>query len=441
MKASAVWLFFFPCLCPAEYHHAMPLGIMAGTLLLSYLIGAIPFGYVLARWRGVDIRQQGSGNIGATNVGRVLGRRLGILVFVLDFAKGAVPAAAATWLASWGSVDLPKDSLPVAAGLAAFVGHLFPIYLRFHGGKGVATGAGVVTVLLPAPALGALLTWAVILCAFLYVSLASLSAAVILCGLQVLVGPYLVWCYEPFAAGNSILTVFCLVAACLVFVRHRTNIFRLLHGTENRLPETPTMFLLTKTIHVLALGLWFGSVVFFTFSALVVFESFESLAAQPPPAQRPAWLPESFDKEKGTQLAGLAVGPLFPWYYLLQGVCGLLTVVTALSLARSEPQARAHQVRFFILALALATVIAAWPIANRVSALRDARYAADRAVAASAKADFGRWHRYSLLLNFATLGLVTVAMALAARLPNRAPIAGNEKEVTSRQDAQAQIQA
>src|SRR6185312_16210243 len=132
------------------------------TLLVSYLVGAIPFGYLVGRWRGVDILKQGSGNIGATNVGRILGRPFGVLVFLLDFAKGALPA----WIAfAWSSshqLDLPPDSLPVAAAVAAFLGHLFPIYLRFHGGKGVATAAGAVCVLVPGPALAALLTWLVV---------------------------------------------------------------------------------------------------------------------------------------------------------------------------------------------------------------------------------------------------------------------------------------
>src|SRR5262249_122979 len=108
------------------------------TLLASYLIGAIPFGYLIAPCPAVAIIHQGSGNIGATNVGRVLGRRFGILVFLLDFAKGAVPVAAARWLTARPESDisavLGPDALTVGAGLAAFLGHLFPVYLRFHGG-------------------------------------------------------------------------------------------------------------------------------------------------------------------------------------------------------------------------------------------------------------------------------------------------------------------
>src|SRR6266849_4997641 len=109
------------------------------TFLAAYFIGAIPFGYLIARRRGVDILRQGSGNIGATNVGRILGWRFGVLVFLLDFAKGTLPALAAAWLAERVGSGLPAHSLEVAAGLAAFLGHMFPIYLGFHGGKGVAT--------------------------------------------------------------------------------------------------------------------------------------------------------------------------------------------------------------------------------------------------------------------------------------------------------------
>src|SRR5262245_24359699 len=106
---------------------------VALTLLAAYLVGAIPFGYVVARAKGVNIFEHGSGNIGATNVGRVLGRGWGVLVFVLDLAKGALPALAAGWVAGRLKLPLPPHSLPVGAGLAAFLGHLFPVYLGFRG--------------------------------------------------------------------------------------------------------------------------------------------------------------------------------------------------------------------------------------------------------------------------------------------------------------------
>ncbi len=388
--------------------------VLALTVLFAYLLGAIPFGYVIARARGVDILHQGSGNIGATNVGRVLGRRYGILCFVLDFAKGALPVAAALAVrAHTGSEALP-DLLPVTAGLAAFLGHLFPVYLRFRGGKGVATGAGVVAVLLPGPALGAVLVWLAAVCASRYVSLASLAAAASLIVFRrVLVD-------GPFAADHVVRTAFCLIAAGLVIVKHRANIGRLWHGNENRLKDSSTMLTVTKTVHVLALGLWFGTVVFFTLVvAVVLLQTFQHLGEQPA-VERPAWLPVApdLDKDKAIRLFGFAIGPLFPWFFAVQGVCGVLAVATALGL----PGEGVSKVRVWVLAAALATVAAGWPLAQKVSQLRLERYSTDPAVAANAQAAFGTWHTYSLLLTFVTMILVGVGMALAAQLPgNPAP--------------------
>jgi acyl-phosphate glycerol 3-phosphate acyltransferase len=426
---------------------------MPPTLLLplvclgAYLIGAIPFGYLIARARGVDIFAAGSGNIGATNVGRVLGRRFGILVFLLDFSKGALPTAVARWLtgvADPTDAPLPVAALEVAAGLCAFLGHLFPVYLRFRGGKGIATGAGVVAVLLPLAALGAAGVWLVVVAAARYVSLASLAAAVALCLLHLAATP------APFAEQSRILTAFCFLAAVLVFARHRKNITRLIRGTENRLQDTPTMRTLARTLHVLAVGLWFGSAVFFTFVVAVsLFRSFEGLAQEPRDA-RPLWfpLPDEYGvkpetrKEQGTRAAGHAVGPLFDVYYPLQGLCGFIAVLTALGWSRADPASKVHKVRVWVLLAALATVLAGWPMERHVSALRVARtetaedlmrrdlrkarvvnektdpaYERAAAAATEARAEFGRWHFYSLMVNFVTVLLVTVAMALAARLP------------------------
>jgi acyl-phosphate glycerol 3-phosphate acyltransferase len=410
---------------------ASPGTVLFLSSLAAYLIGAIPFGYLIARSRGVDILRQGSGNIGATNVGRLLGPRFGVLVFVLDFAKGALPVLAAAWIAEQLDPSLPRNSLPVAAGLAAFLGHLFPVYLRFRGGKGVATGAGVVAVLLPVPAAGAVLTWAGVLCLTRYVSLASLAAVSVLCALRLALTP------EPFAPAQRILTLFCFVAAGLVFIRHRANINRLLHGTENRLQDSATMLMLGKTLHVLALGLWFGSTVFFSLiAAPVIFHTFTTLADQPSDG-RPAWLPSVFSKEHGTQLAGLAVGPIFPWYFLLGGICGLLTVITALTWLRAEPKSIVHKLRFYVLAAALVTVLVGWPIAHLVSALRAARYGPDPVLAETARVQFATWHLYSLGLNLVTLVLVTVAMALAARLPSAASPVENKGPRVRDYEAQA----
>src|SRR5918993_1639447 len=151
------------------------------ALVAAYLIGAIPFGWLVARSRGVDLFHAGSGNIGATNVGRVLGHRFGLLVFALDFAKGAVPVALAGLLPADAQLALGSpDALRVGIALCAFLGHLFPVYLRFRGGKGAATGAGTVFVLVPGPATLAILTFAAVVASTRTVSLGSIVAAVVL---------------------------------------------------------------------------------------------------------------------------------------------------------------------------------------------------------------------------------------------------------------------
>jgi acyl-phosphate glycerol 3-phosphate acyltransferase len=401
------------------------------SVVVAYLIGAIPFGYLIARARGVDILREGSGNIGATNVGRVLGRRFGILVFLLDFAKGAIPTAIAGRLAD---TDVLPDLLPAAVGLAAFLGHLFPIYLRFKGGKGVATGAGVVAVLLPGPAGGALFVWAAVLIATRYVSLASLAAAATLVLLR------LGLVESPFAENHVVLSVFCLVAAGLIAVRHRANIGRLIRGNENRLRESSPMLLFVKTVHVLTLGLWFGSTIFFSFVVgLSLFRTFGELSEKD---QRPFWLPipnelkrnppsasfpDPLRKEQGSRIAGAAVGPMFDWYYGVQLVCGILAVATAFAWFSNGT---VHQVRAIVLAVALVTVGIGWWLEREVSARRVTRSETSDAVlqganpppdmiqqADAARADFGKWHAYSLFANFATILLVLIGMALAAQLP------------------------
>jgi acyl phosphate:glycerol-3-phosphate acyltransferase len=430
----------------------------AAVAVLGYLIGAIPFGYLVARARGVDIFQHGSGNIGATNVGRVLGWRFGILAFVLDLAKGALPTLAGLGLATAWDIE-PRVLLAVAAGLAAFAGHLFPIYLRFRGGKGVATGAGIVLVLLPLPALLALLTWVLIVAVFRYVSLASLTAAVMLLAVFLATTPL------PPAGDQVILGLFCLIAFTLVFVKHRSNLLRLLHGTENRLPDGPTMRTLSKTVHVLAVGLWFGMAVFFSFPvALSLFSTFETEAQQ---NSRPSWFPlppdyrlePGLQKDQGTRAAGFAISPLFDHYFLWQGICGLLATVTALGWARAEPGRRVHGVRVVVLLLAVTTVILGWPLERQVGALRHARNEASdnlmqqlkwsaaapgdpaatsavaqaREASAAVRKDFGTWHLWSLLLNMVTIVLVAVAMALTAQLPGATQHVANKRQAAPRE--------
>ncbi|WP_321530580.1 glycerol-3-phosphate 1-O-acyltransferase PlsY [uncultured Desulfuromonas sp.] len=186
-------------------------------LLVSYLIGAIPSGVVLTRLSGAtDVRKAGSGNIGATNVYRVAGKRLGILTLLADMLKGVMPLLAVQWLYS---AD-PKVLAWVAVAL--FVGHCYPIYLMFKGGKGVATALGIYLVLSPASVGIALLVFAFVLWRWRYVSLASISAAAVI--------PALVYGFER----SLPIFIATLVIAAGVIYRHRSNIARLLDGSENR---------------------------------------------------------------------------------------------------------------------------------------------------------------------------------------------------------------
>jgi acyl phosphate:glycerol-3-phosphate acyltransferase len=188
----------------------------------GYLLGSVPFGYVLPRLlRGEDVRQLGSGNVGASNVWRVYGRSLGVPVAVLDVAKGFVPAAVGLWLGG--------DWVGVLAGAAAMVGHARPVFLGFSkGGKMVATAGGVALALAPLAALGCLVAWLVAFAAFRFASLASIVAAAAL--------PVL--CYA-FGASWPIVA-FTSLAAVGVMALHRQNIRRLLAGTEPRFSRTAT---------------------------------------------------------------------------------------------------------------------------------------------------------------------------------------------------------
>ncbi len=196
------------------------------TTLGAYLTGSIPFGYLVGRARGVNVLTSGSGNIGATNVGRVCGKRWGVLVFLLDFAKGAVPVwLASLWDAKVNSAWLPQ-TLPVLAGISAFLGHLFPIWLGFRGGKGVATGAGVIAVLVPFLTLLVLVVWGILVYFTRFISLASMLSASLLFVLRITLYP------APWSRDHLIVTLFCLLGAILVLIRHHANIRRLFAGTE-----------------------------------------------------------------------------------------------------------------------------------------------------------------------------------------------------------------
>jgi len=395
-------------------------------VLAAYLIGAIPFGYLIGRARGVDLFKEGSGNIGATNAGRVLGRSVGTLVFLLDFLKGAIPVAAIVPVASHFETDASRpELLRVLASAAAFLGHLYPISLGFRGGKGVATGAGTIFVLVPGPAALAVLGWIVVLLASRIVSLASLAAVSILATAWLCNAP------APLDPASLPITLYLIVGTLVVVLKHRANIGRLLAGTENRIGDFPMRDTLLRVLHVLALGLWFGGAAFFNFVAAVpIFDSFKQVVRESP-SDRTANVnivpPGASDQEKealANALAGSAVGPIFPRYFALQAICGLIAFVTALAWWRHSGSSR---VRVIVIGIALVTIAIGWPLSNSVSELRPQRFDPDSAKAEAAKAAFGLWHMVSLLLSFVTTLLAGIALAMAASLP-RKTAAADERE-------------
>ena len=204
----------------------MPILAYILTALGAYLLGSIPTGFLVARTRGVDIRTVGSKNMGATNVFRVLGKGPGILVLLVDALKG------------WGAIALsryvihscfPSDGglnesiASIVAGLFAILGHIYTCWLKFKGGKGIATSAGVMVALVPWALLVSLATWLTAFVTTRYVSVASIAASAVL--------PFAAW----FTTHDRMLTVVVSVVAALAIYKHKTNLQRLRNGTENRL--------------------------------------------------------------------------------------------------------------------------------------------------------------------------------------------------------------
>jgi glycerol-3-phosphate acyltransferase PlsY len=193
--------------------------MMTLAVLLAYGIGSVPFALLLARrWGTGDLRRIGSGNLGAANVLRASGATAGLLVAALDIAKGALSVALARHLSD-------QPGAPAAAGLAAIVGHVYPVWLRFRGGKGVATACGVFSVLTPSATVPALTIFALTVWLTKYISLASVLASLAL-------PPIAYWAGSPGAAVASA----CAASALIVF-RHRSNLARLQMGREHRLAD------------------------------------------------------------------------------------------------------------------------------------------------------------------------------------------------------------
>ncbi len=230
------------------------------AVVVGYLLGSIPFGYFVGRRYGIDIREHGSGNIGATNVVRVLGKKPGYLVFICDMLKGVIAVRVVLFVAQrlieravdhgaalGGLIDVAPVGAPeqylayvrgaatpagIVAAIACILGHNFPVWLRFRGGKGVATTVGVLLGLMPLSLLVSAVVWVVVFYSLRYVSLASLLAALVL--------PVSVWFFKVrHDGGNWPLFYFSLVAVALIFWRHRGNIRRLLNGTEARFVPSP----------------------------------------------------------------------------------------------------------------------------------------------------------------------------------------------------------
>jgi len=195
------------------------------AMVASYLLGSIPAAAIAGKSKGIDLRKHGSGNLGATNVIRVLGTKIGLAVFAFDMAKGAIPVAVFPRFLT--AADLPTGDPMIAAilfGVAAIVGHVRPIYLKFgKGGKGVATSAGVFLGLAPVQTLLTLIIFAVVLLSSGYVSLGSLISAVML---PVLLGITV--------GARSPLFIISVIIAAFVFWTHRANISRLRNGEEHR---------------------------------------------------------------------------------------------------------------------------------------------------------------------------------------------------------------
>lgn len=188
------------------------------ALLASYLLGAIPTSFLAGKlFRGIDLRQHGSGNLGATNLYRTLGARFAIPVGLFDMAKGAVPVMLIAPMAS------SSKYVAILCGIMAVVGHVFSVFVRFRGGKGVATASGVMLGLTPWAVLVSLAIWLIVVRASGYVSLGSMAGAIVL--------PLAAWLLHP--SQRDIIWIQILVALAIIWL-HRANIRRLLAGTENR---------------------------------------------------------------------------------------------------------------------------------------------------------------------------------------------------------------
>lgn len=204
------------------------------TALGAYLFGSIPSGYLAGRAKGIDIRTVGSGNIGATNAFRILGKTAGTIVLVVDGLKGflavaLVPALARRLLPATSWTPQSQEFLRITAGVVVVLGHNYTCWLKFKGGKGIATSAGALAALVPFTFVVALVTWVVVAVVTRYVSVASILAAVTL--------PFATWAaYRWWGAPYTLLMIIITsLMGALAIYKHKSNIVRLMNGTENRI--------------------------------------------------------------------------------------------------------------------------------------------------------------------------------------------------------------
>lgn len=194
------------------------------VVVFAYICGSVPWGYIIGKANGIDVRTVGSKNIGATNVTRCVGKKAGKLCFALDFLKGLLPVLIARYI-----IGVSGSVTELLVVFAAILGHVFPVFLNFKGGKGVSTAAGAIMALAPVPLVTALVIWVVVFFISRYVSLASITAAAVL--------PVIAWVMiltgNRNGASVPVAIVLTVIAALAIF-RHRSNIRRLLDGTENR---------------------------------------------------------------------------------------------------------------------------------------------------------------------------------------------------------------
>ncbi len=201
------------------------------VVVCCYAVGGIPFGYIIGRLTGIDIRAHGSGNVGATNILRTCGKKWGYLCFLLDSGKGFVPVILVQSTVAVQETLPYTDFMAIAAVVSVISGHIWSPFLKFHGGKGVATAAGAVMALAPHAILPALVLWYVVFAISRYVSLASIAAVGAAPVLAIAIDCFVLPPERQLGRPNL---VFISVLAGLVILKHRRNIERLLDGTENR---------------------------------------------------------------------------------------------------------------------------------------------------------------------------------------------------------------